>query len=691
MSLIRTTPFRPTAADWAQAALVAALLLLLYALTAPRTVALEDDALFVLSSYYLGIEHPPGFPLFTLLSHLFTYLPFGSVAYRVHLAAAFFGALAGAAAWMCARVLLEARLPAWLAAFGLGASPVFWSQSIIAEVYTLNALLFLVMVYLGLRACPPAAQGAPDPAASRRLLFWMAFLFGLSLSNHWPLMLLVAPAFVILLWPLRAELLRYVGALLWLVVLGLLPYAWMVRRSWDALPISFYGPLETLPEIWFFVSRAGYAGIDRTVSADWLDRIKFFQFFGGQLLLQFAVAGTLLAAIGFWAQWRALGRRAAAFLTLAFLMPSVVLLLLLGFDYSAPTKHVFHVYPLPAYAVVALWMALGFVWLARRYALRPAPAAAASAGVLALIVAVGCRTNLLGDPDWGARYAQTMLRMLPPDAVVFAEGDADLAPMAYFHLVENVRPDITLYQSKGFVMGSRLFHPLRADEQAAQKAVRDTVAAQKNRVFFTLDPFPHNAQRDYWLYVEVDKSSDDPHKVTVDITEEAMRFFEESIARADERNAWIANFQDELRRRYATLLARSLPRDAPPDERVRRHLEILTQNFHGALGIAEGLMLNPRGFSAGAVAASLDRARDLMPSDVTKAHLSRFFALRGALRAALSDTRGATGDFETALAVWPAPGNTAIRPLEDLYQQTGESAKLEALRARVARFKRAGP
>jgi cysteine synthase A len=56
----------------------------------------------------------------------------------------------------------------------------------------------------------------------------------------------------------------------WLVILGLVPYAWMVFRSWRALPISFDGPLETLTEVWFFVSRAGYAGVDESVSADWL-------------------------------------------------------------------------------------------------------------------------------------------------------------------------------------------------------------------------------------------------------------------------------------------------------------------------------------------------------------------------------------------------------------------------------------
>ena len=106
--------------------------------------------------------------------------------------------------------------------------------------------------------------------------------------------MLVAPAFLILLWPQRQALLHRFGRLLVLVIVGLAPYAWMVRRSWQPLPISFDGPLETIHEILFFIGRKGYAGIDHSVSADWLDRLRFFRFLGGELFMQFAVLGTLL-------------------------------------------------------------------------------------------------------------------------------------------------------------------------------------------------------------------------------------------------------------------------------------------------------------------------------------------------------------------------------------------------------------
>ena len=676
-------PFRPRRADWLQAGLVAVALFALYAATAPRTVALEDDGLFILSSYFLGVEHPPGYPLFTLIGHLFTYLPFGSVAYRVHLASALFGALTGGAAWLCARTLVAGRLPAYIAAFALGFSPVFWSQAVIAEVYTLNTFFFLALAFMGLQACPPALHRPP----SDRLLPWMALVFGLSLSNHYPLMLLVAPAFVVLLWPLRREVLARLGALSWLVILGLLPYAWLVRRSWAQIPISFNGPLETIQEIVFFVSRAGYAGIDHSVSAAWLDRLKFFQFLGGQLLLQFAVLGTLLAAAGFAVQWRILGRRTAAFLTTAFLMSSVVLVLLLGFDFDSFRSHVFHVYPLPAYAICALWVGMGFAWAVQRFARRPWHAPAASAALLALMFVLGARLNLVPS-DWGARYAQAVLRTLPEKAVVFVTGDPDLGPLAYFHMIENWRPDITLIERNGLILGNRLFHPLRTDERTRQRVLEEMIDQQTAPVVFTLDHERRYAQRDRWLHVEVDKSSTDANQVTVDIPEDAVKFFEQSVLGAGHSNAWVAFIQGELRRHYAMLLARSLPRRQRPDERTQRHLDLLARDFYGALGIAEGLAAHKDGYSTGVVADFLNNARDAMPADAPKEHLSRFFYIRGVLRQNLRDAPGAAGDLEMAVSVWPSPDNPAFMTLQEHYRRTGNDGAANGVEERIKQLKR---
>ena len=67
----------------------------LYGMTlAPTVVTVFDDSLELqLVTYMLGIAHPPGYPLYTLLGWLFTRLPLGDVAYRVNLMSAVFGAL----------------------------------------------------------------------------------------------------------------------------------------------------------------------------------------------------------------------------------------------------------------------------------------------------------------------------------------------------------------------------------------------------------------------------------------------------------------------------------------------------------------------------------------------------------------------------------------------------------------------
>ena len=92
--------------------------------------------------------------------------------------------------------------------------------------------------------------------------------------------------------------------------------------------------------------------------------------------------------------------------------------------------------------------------------------------------------------------------------------------------------------------------------------------------------------------------------------------------------------------------------------------------------------------AVGAIASFLDKARELIPYDAPKSHQSRFFYLRGALRADLRDTPGAIQDFNTAMSVWPSPSNTANKALEDLYRTAGDTEALQGLQERVDRLKR---
>ena len=98
-------------------------------------------------------------------------------------------------------------------------------------------------------------------------------------------------------------------------------------------------------------------------------------------------------------------------------------------------------------------------------------------------------------------------------------------------------------------------------------------------------------------------------------------------------------------------------------------------------------MANPEGYQAGVVGGFLDKARQAMPSDVPKEHLSRFFYIRGVLRANLRDTPGAVRDLETSVSVWRSPANPAFKELQAQYRRAGDEAAANAVAQRVKQLK----
>src|SRR2546426_7369108 len=92
MRFIRQHSFLSKPPVWA--AFVFVLSLLLYIWTLAPTVTLVDSGELIVAARFLGVAHPPGFPLYLILAHLFSFLPLGSVALRINFASAFFAALA---------------------------------------------------------------------------------------------------------------------------------------------------------------------------------------------------------------------------------------------------------------------------------------------------------------------------------------------------------------------------------------------------------------------------------------------------------------------------------------------------------------------------------------------------------------------------------------------------------------------
>src|SRR5215203_401942 len=183
----------------------------------------------------LGIGHPTGYPTYMMLTHLFTYLPFGDPAYRVNLASAVYGVAAVLVVYLAGLRLGGHVVAAAVGALDFGISGTFWSQSVIAEVYTFEALLVaLVILFLFLWR---------DRRDSRYLLL-SAFLVGLSLTHHLTSVLLV-PGTVAFVFLTNRRAFSRTGLMLKslaLFLLGLLPLLYLPIRALMHAPLNEADP-----------------------------------------------------------------------------------------------------------------------------------------------------------------------------------------------------------------------------------------------------------------------------------------------------------------------------------------------------------------------------------------------------------------------------------------------------------------
>ena len=215
----RTDPaaMRLTRRDVVAAVLTTVIALGVYIYTLAPSVTMEDSGELITAAAQFGVPHPPGYPLWTMSGWTLTQLlPVGSYAWRINLLSALFGAAAsgvlamlasGSGRWLLASVFpkLEADWVGRLTFYGgitaglaLAFSESMWSQSVIAEVYTLNALFLVCVLYCLFR-------WAVEPERVPWLLA-AVLAYCLGMTNHHTLMLML-PAFVLLVALFRPSLL----------------------------------------------------------------------------------------------------------------------------------------------------------------------------------------------------------------------------------------------------------------------------------------------------------------------------------------------------------------------------------------------------------------------------------------------------------------------------------------------------
>ncbi len=192
--------FRGT--DWITFAVTTLLVFIGYYLTLAPELTLEDSGELATGSFYAGIPHPPGYPVWTIYTWLWTVLlPINNVAWRVAVGEAVGGALAaGLLALLVSRgssLLMEGiedlkaiagrwesaicMVSGFVAGMLIGYNGFMWSQSVIVEVYAFSVANFMLVLLCLLRWIYAPHQ--------RRYLYLAFIFFGLCFTNHQTLIL----------------------------------------------------------------------------------------------------------------------------------------------------------------------------------------------------------------------------------------------------------------------------------------------------------------------------------------------------------------------------------------------------------------------------------------------------------------------------------------------------------------------
>ncbi len=466
--------------------------LFLYAWTLAPTVTLVDSGELIVVAHSLGVAHPPGFPLWVMLAHLASLVPFGSVALRINFSSALFGALAsGVLTLVVAELMIIASYakftvrrgkksarrknvvqgvalgegrskfllvlaPALAAGLLMAVSRTLWGYSTVTEVYSLNTLIILIIFFLmfrwrrciisdGRRTAATAASHPPAITDYDSFLYAAALAFGLALGVHHVTVALTLPALTVIVW--GTEGLRFFKSkrLVYAAIVslaGLLAvYAFLPLAAARA-PVINWGNPRSLEAIWWHITGRQYQSYF-SFSPNMM--AEEFATFAKMALREFGPSwlplGLGLALAGFGSAFK---RDRTTFWFLFFLVGAN---LVYGLGYSIAEDK--DAYCLPAFAALAIAAGLGVRWLVQ-FILSKGLQIRRAHLIAALLLAVVPLTAFAGNLPFNNRrhyliaqdYTNNILAAIEPNGLLLTFDWQVAAPMLYAQEVEKRRLDV---------------------------------------------------------------------------------------------------------------------------------------------------------------------------------------------------------------------------------------------------------
>ena len=449
--------------------------MIVYYLTAFRTITWWENPEFSLAAATFGNPHPPGGLIPTILGWMATVLVAPAAkAFALNLLAG----LAAAATIVLVYVLVIYLLhhphsPAiWPGAYEnpgavaagaalgtltLAFARTIWQHGTYFSPYIFTALFTILIVTAMIRWWVRA-----DEKGAGWWLFVILLLFGLDFSVHRTNSLLLPAAAV---WVLLRRPRTFLSIRAWLsaisgLALGLAVHLLMIPIA-ASNPVLNAGDTSTFSNFWSYVSLQQYGGgwlfnfLPRKAPFWSVQVMDYLDGFAANFVPVKSGAGVvgvlpvLLGLTGIVGLWRR-NRRFAMGLIFLFVMASAGAVIY----FNVPNDFFRSMYRhyMPSFVIFAIWMAYGSAMVIIRL-MQTAPgwrmAAATVSILLVIIVPVGQLvanyTELDGSRNYFcADYGRNMLNGLPEKAILLTFGDNDTFNLWYLQGVEHLRPDVTV-------------------------------------------------------------------------------------------------------------------------------------------------------------------------------------------------------------------------------------------------------
>lgn len=403
-----------------------------------------DTGDFISAALVMGVAHPPGYPLFTLLGFLLSRFNIVTPAFMVGLIATFSSSLSVVVFYLLSLKLTKSKLVSVISSFILSFNLLFWFYAEMAEVFSLNILLSLILILLSIQFLEKKKI---------KYFYALSFFVGLSLTNHHTVVLIFPSIFIIIfreLFKIIKKPKNVLNSFLFFLA-GFSVYLYVPIASFFNPPVNWI-PVNDVQSFLRLFLRSDYGTFNAGpfFAASLSERIAGLSIYFKYLITQFTIPTVLLILTGLIYSFKT-NRKISIAILIAFLLSGPIFIGYAGF----PLINAFFIginerFFLLSSVIVLLFVPFGLIGIGKitNKIFKKNTYEKLFIGIFIIIPLSLFYYNFpktdLSNITMGDDFAYDYLSSLPKNSLFLVGGDTPLLNSWYIHYGLNYRKDITI-------------------------------------------------------------------------------------------------------------------------------------------------------------------------------------------------------------------------------------------------------